>query len=41
MSMVIFIKIFEWTFMVHGYSIDTWISIFVFSINGYFSMDIA
>jgi len=27
--------------MVHGYSIDTWKSMFVFSINGYSGMDIA
>jgi len=30
----IHLKILEWTSMVHGYSIDTWISICVFSING-------
>jgi len=27
--------------MVHGYTIETWISICVFSINGYFGMNIA
>jgi len=37
----IHLKIIEWTSMVHGYSIDLWISICVFSINVLFGMDIA
>jgi len=37
----LYLKVLEWIYVFHGYRQDTWISMCAFSMNGYFSMDIA